>query len=63
MPKSWHSTGDVQQNSFYASRNDGQRRQAKKLERLKSCVHFYLEREWLARDIAKDFEAPESSPD
>jgi hypothetical protein len=46
---------------FYASWKDGKRSRAKKLERLKSFVHFCLKRKWLSEDIAEDLEAPEGS--
>jgi hypothetical protein len=46
---------------FYASWKDGIRAKSKKLERLKSFVRFCMKREWLAKDIAEDLEAPQGS--
>jgi integrase len=46
---------------FYAGWKDGIRSKAKKLERLKAFVKFCVKREWLARDIADDLQAPEGS--
>ncbi|HEY4051709.1 MAG TPA: hypothetical protein VGM27_33045, partial [Acidobacteriaceae bacterium] len=46
---------------FYASWKDGIRAKAKKLERLKAFVKFCLKREWLAKDIVDDLQAPEGS--
>lgn len=46
---------------FYASWEDGKRAKAKKLERLKAFVRFCCKREWMARNIADDLEAPEGS--
>ena len=46
---------------FYASWKDGIRAKAKKLERLKALIKFCLKREWLAKDIADDLQAPEGS--
>lgn len=46
---------------FYASWKDGKRARAKKLERLNSFIKFCLKREWLAKDIAEDLQAPEGS--
>ena len=46
---------------FYARWKDGIRAKAKKLERLKAFVKFCVKREWLAKDIADDLEAPEGS--
>jgi site-specific recombinase XerD len=47
--------------SFYASWRDGIRAKAKKLERLKAFVKFCLKREWIAKNITEDLEAPEGS--
>jgi integrase len=46
---------------FYASWKDGIRAKAKKLERLKAFIKFCLKREWLAKDITDDLQAPEGS--
>jgi len=46
---------------FYASWTDGIRAKAKKLERLKAFIKFCVKREWLAKDIAEDLQAPEGS--
>ena len=46
---------------FYASWKDGKRSKSKKLERLKSFVHFCVKRDWLSKDIAEDLEAPEGA--
>jgi site-specific recombinase XerD len=46
---------------FYASWKDGLRAKAKKLERLKAFIRFCLKREWIAKDIADDLQAPEGS--
>ena len=46
---------------FYASWRDGIRAKAKKLERLKAFTKFCLKREWLAKDISDDLQAPEGS--
>jgi hypothetical protein len=46
---------------FYASWKDGIRAKARKLERLKAFIKFCLKREWLAKDIADDLQAPEGS--
>ena len=46
---------------FYASWKDGIRAKAKKLERLKAFIKFCVKREWLAKHIADDLEAPEGS--
>jgi integrase len=46
---------------FYASWKDGIRAKAKKLERLKAFIKFCVKREWLAKDIADDLQAPEGS--
>lgn len=46
---------------IYASWKDGIRAKAKKLERLKAFTKFCLKREWLAKDIADDLQAPEGS--
>ena len=43
---------------FYGEWKDGKKGKAKKLERLKSFVHFCMKRKMLAEDIAKDLEAP-----
>jgi integrase len=44
---------------FYASWKDGKRAKAKKLERLKGFIKFFLKRKWLTENIAEDLEAPE----
>lgn len=46
---------------FYASWKDGIRAKAKKLERLKAFVKFCVKREWLAKDVTDDLQAPEGS--
>lgn len=46
---------------FYASWKDGVRSKAKKLERLKAFVKFCVKREWIAKDIADDLQAPQGS--
>jgi site-specific recombinase XerD len=46
---------------FYASWKDGKRAKAKKLERLKGFIKFFLKRKWLTENIAEDLEAPEGS--
>jgi integrase len=46
---------------FYASWKDGKRGKAKKLERLKGFIRFFLKRKWLTENIAEDLEAPEGS--
>jgi site-specific recombinase XerD len=46
---------------FYASWKDGIRAKAKKLERLKAFVKFCVKREWLAKDISDDLQAPQGS--
>jgi integrase len=46
---------------FYASWKDGIRAKAKKLERLKALIKFCVKREWLAKDITDDLQAPEGS--
>jgi len=46
---------------FYASWKDGIRAKAKKLERLKAFIKFCVKREWIAKGIADDLQAPEGS--
>jgi integrase len=46
---------------FYASWKDGIRAKAKKLDRLKAFLKFCLKREWIAKDISSDLEAPQGS--
>ncbi|HLJ51666.1 MAG TPA: site-specific integrase [Bryobacteraceae bacterium] len=46
---------------FYAGWKDGKRAKAKKLERLKAFVKFCLKREWIAKDITDDLEAPQGA--
>jgi hypothetical protein len=46
---------------FYASWKDGIHAKAKKLGRLKAFIKFFVKREWLAKDIADDLQAHESS--
>jgi integrase len=46
---------------FYASWKDGIRAKAKKLDRLKAFIRFCLKREWIAKDVSSDLEAPQGS--
>ena len=46
---------------FYSSWKDGIRAKAKKLDRLKSFFRFCLKREWIAKDISGDLQAPQGS--
>lgn len=46
---------------FFSSWKDGIRAKAKKLDRLKSFISFCLKREWLAKDITSDLQAPAGS--
>jgi site-specific recombinase XerD len=46
---------------FYASWKDGIRAKAKKLERLKALIKFCVKREWIAKDITDDLQAPEGA--
>jgi integrase len=50
--------GVLDMDRFYGSWKDGKKGKAKKLERLKSFVHFCLKRKWLTEDIAEDLQAP-----
>lgn len=51
----------IDMDRFYASWKDDIRAKAKKLERLKAFVKFCVKREWLAKDISDDLQAPEGS--
>ena len=53
------TVGDMDR--FYSSWKDGIRAKAKKLDRLKSFISFCLKREWLAKDITDDLQAPAGS--
>jgi site-specific recombinase XerD len=53
------TVGDMDR--FYSSWKDGIRAKAKKLDRLKSFISFCLKREWLAKDITGDLQAPAGS--
>ena len=46
---------------FFSSWKDGIRAKAKKIDRLKSFISFCLKREWLAKDITSDLQAPAGS--
>lgn len=51
----------IDMDRFYATWKDALRAKAKKLERLKSFIKFCVKREWLAKNIADDLQAPEGS--
>src|ERR1700691_3205165 len=53
------TVGDMDR--FYSSWKDGIRAKAKKLDRLKTFISFCLKREWLAKDITGDLQAPAGS--
>jgi site-specific recombinase XerD len=53
------TVGDMDR--FYCLWKDGIRAKAKKLDRLKSFISFCLKREWLAKDITGDLQAPAGS--
>ena len=56
-----HQLTVVDMDGFYASWKDGKRAKAKKLERLKGFIKFFVKRKWLIENIAEDLEAPEGS--
>ena len=56
-----HQLTVVDMDRFYASWKDGKRAKAKKLERLKGFIKFFIKRKWLTENIAEDLEAPEGS--
>lgn len=50
--------GVAEMDLFYGSWKDGVKARAKKLDRLKAFIKFCVKREWLAKDIASDLQAP-----